>query len=149
MLHYFRTSRTQPKLALAAALFLLLSAVSSGCTPKEIAIQNLGLINEARAEAGAAPLQWDEQAATKAQAWAERMAAANTMSHSEVTDGMGTEWNHLGENVGYGKSIQVVHGNFLNSQRHYDTMVASKYTSAGVGVAFSGKVMFVAEVYRG
>lgn len=52
------------------------------------------------AEAGAAPLQWDEQAATKAQAWAERMAAANTMSHSEVTDGMGTEWNHLGETLG-------------------------------------------------
>lgn len=45
--------------------------------------QALDLHNDAREAVGVSDLTWDDDLASEAQAWAEKLASANTLEHSE------------------------------------------------------------------
>lgn len=140
------TSRTRFS-ALMLASLLALAVIATGCQ-RELAGRSFTLVNEARTSRGLAALAWDDQAATKAQAWAEHLAARNTLAHSTLKDGM-TNWNTLGENVSYSSTIEGTHDLFLGSSQHRNTMLSRNYTAVGIGVARNGDRWFVVQVYRG
>jgi uncharacterized protein YkwD len=143
-----RTARhtLRASLVLAIALF---SLVLTGCNASQQAALSQSMVNTERERAGAAPLAWDVTAANKAQAWADNMAARNTISHSNLTDGMGDGWSYLGENVGVGNSVDEVHKALMRSSSHRATIMAGRYSSVGIGVAERNGKLFVAQVFKG
>ena len=98
---------------------------------------------------GAPALGWNNTLAAKAQAWADHMAATNTLSHSVLTQGVGGGWSTLGENVGTGGAVHDVHVGFMNSPVHRADILNPSFSSMGVGVAQNGGRVWVAEVFEG
>ena len=132
---------------LVLALFGMFGATA--CQP-EVHVQHaLDLINAERAASHLPPLAWDDESATKAQHWAEHMAAVFAISHSNLTDGITGNWTTLGENVGEGPGIDAVHNGFMNSARHRAAILSGRYRSVGIGIAVNRGVVFIAEDFRG
>jgi hypothetical protein len=109
--------------------------------------QFVSAINSTRASQGAGPLAVHSVLTAKAQAWAAHMAATNCLCHSTLTDGVSVGWRKLGENVGRGPSVPSLHAAFINSPAHFANMVDKSFQWVGVGVAYGGGQMWVAEVF--
>lgn len=135
-------------LALLLALLAVATVATAGCSTKEMAIRSLVLVNRERERRGIAPLYWDEEAAAKAEAWASNMATSGGLEHSQLSDGIVTEWRFLGENVGLGETVEAVHQGFMGSASHRATLLAPKYRRVGVGVAWGDGVIYIAQVFR-
>lgn len=144
--HNSKRTTTRGALVLAIALVAM---IFTGCNSSEQSALSQSLLNGERQSAGLGALSSDPTAGAKAQAWADHMAAVFATGHSKLTDGMGSDWNYLGENVGYGSSVSEVHKALMKSTSHRNTIMASKYTSVGVGVAERDGYVFVAQVFKG
>lgn len=134
--------------ALLVVCVLTLLGVATGCDTA-LGSRDQQLINQERAAVGLPALGWDDNAAAKAQAWAQRLAASRTLAHSRLTDGIDGAWSVLGENVGFARTVDATHSGFMGSARHRSTMLDPAFTSVGVGVAQNGGLTYVVEVYRG
>ncbi len=79
-------------------------------------------MNAARKSARLAALNTDNAAASKAQGWAQHMAGTGVLEHtgggSKVSSTGLSNWCSLGENVGYGPSVQRIHDAFMASAAH-------------------------------
>jgi len=122
---------------------------ATGCDPTEMATGSMALANRERAARGIAGLRWDAQLAAKAARWADRMAATGTLSHSAITDGVSAGWAVLGENVGWGDDVDIVHRQFMNSPSHRDTMLNASFRAVGIGVTVKDGKVWIAQVYKG
>jgi uncharacterized protein YkwD len=127
----------------------LLVGMAGACTKDQQPLESMFYVNKAREAADLPDLAWNDQLAAKAQAWAERMAGANQLSHSNLVDGVGRGWSTLGENVGCGGAVHDVHVGFMNSTDHRDAILSRRFTSIGVGVAERGGKVWVAQVFEG
>jgi len=135
--------------ALMTVCLLGVTAFATGCTSRELGGRSHALINAERARRGLPELAWDDNAADKAQAWAERLAASRSLAHSRLADGIDAGWQVLGENVGFARSVDEAHTGFMNSPKHRDAILNGSYTSVGVGIAESGGLLYVVQVFRG
>jgi hypothetical protein len=104
-------------------------------------------INELRASKGLPGLAVHPNLVDKARAWAGTMAAAGRIWHSTLSDGITADWRKLGENVGMGGSVQPLHEAFIASPKHYANLVDPEFNYVGIGVAYSGGTLFVAESF--
>ena len=138
------TSRRTVALVLTTLIALL---ASTGCD-RAMAGRSQTLANEARNARGTHSLVWDEQAATKAQAWANHLASQGSLAHSRLTDGM-SGYSALAENVGYASSVEAVHDLLMNSSQHRKNILGGQYTSIGVGVAQANGSYYVVQVFKG
>ena len=93
----------------------------------------------------ALPTQSDAQA--KAQAWAEKIARDNKLSHSTLTDGIRVRWCSIGENVGYGGSVPAIEDAYMASPGHRANILSSKWNGVGVGYARNGNRIFTVQVF--
>lgn len=142
--------RTRTRRGLFPLVALLLAlGLTTACTPRELGVAALSFVNKDRAAHGLHELRWDENAADKAQAWAEHLAARRTIAHSRLTDGIVGRWSTLGENVGFSDSIGGAHVGFMNSPKHRAAILGRQFSSVGVGVATNGNLVFVVQVFRG
>ncbi len=73
------------------------------------------LVNATRAQYGLRGLAIDWDARSKAQSWAQHLASIGYLKHSNLASGIGGTWVAIGENVGFGGSIQAVHNAYMNS----------------------------------
>ena len=128
--------------AVTAVFALLLSACLT-------ADQSTGTraLNASRATHGAPKLNTHRQAQAKAQAWANKLARENKLYHSTLTSGITGCWQNLGENVGYGASIQAVQNQFMASSGHKANVISRTWNGVGVGVAKNGSRVFVVQVF--
>lgn len=118
-------------------------AVLAGCLSEDQTTVQTH-INNSRRSAGVHQLANYGPASTKAQNWAEHLAAIGTIKHSNLTSGYqpGT-WCRLGENVGMGPSLATIHNAFLNSPSHRANLLSRYYDHMGTGVAKRGNTYFV------
>lgn len=93
--------------------------------------------NSARAQAGLAPLALNAQLTAVAQGWANRLAAANVLSHNGSLRAQVSNWSVLGENVGMAGDIPSVQAAFLASPEHRANILNAGYTQMGVASASS------------
>lgn len=107
----------------------------------------IGRINGLRASRGLGALQQHPVLTAKAQAWAAHMAATGCLCHSNLSDGVTVGWHKLGENVGHGPSVASLHDAFVNSPAHQANMLDGAFGYVGVGVAYGGGQMWVAEEF--
>ncbi len=52
-------------------------------------------------------------------------------------------WRSIGENVGYGGSVDQVHSMFMASGTHRATILSGSYSEVGIGVVVSGGVVWI------
>ncbi len=122
--------------AVVAVIVLTLSA----CSPEED--RGADLVNYSRNTNGLPSLGINIDLYFKAQGWSQRLAAEQRLSHSYLPDGIGYPWRKLGENVGYGYSMDQVHQAFMNSSGHRANILDRSFDAMGIGVTRDGAGRF-------
>jgi len=109
----------------------------------------LEIMNRDRIAHGVNPLPSHPDLVARAQAWAERLAAEDTIYHSELNVGLNhLDWATLGENVGMGPNAERIEEGYMNSPAHRDNMLNPVFTSAGIGVAHQpGGKTFTVQIF--
>jgi hypothetical protein len=103
-------------------------------------------INALRVSLDLPPLTVDPELTAKARGWAQTMASAGRIWHSNLSDGVSADWGRLGENVGMGHTVEGLHAAFVASPHHYENLVDPKFTLIGVGVVRNPDgLLFVSE----
>ena len=105
------------------------------------------LVNATRAQYGLRGLAIDWDARSKAQSWAQHLASIGYLKHSNLASGIGGTWVAIGENVGFGGSIQAVHNAYMNSPPHRANIVEGRWTGLGTGVAYAGGLTYTVLVF--
>jgi uncharacterized protein YkwD len=131
----------------AAAVLVALVTLLSGCFGTYGQQQAFVALNNDRAAHGLAPVIPHGELIAKAQAWADKMASENRLSHSSLSSGVPGCWRSLGENVGYGSSVGSVQDALMNSPTHRANILNGAYGFAGTGVAQRGDRVFVVQVF--
>lgn len=124
-----------------------LSAPAGATTDPAAASDFIARTNALRSSKGLAPLSVNGALTAKASAWAEHMAAAGTISHSNLPDGAPSNWKRLGENVGEGPTVEAIHNALVASPEHYANLTDPGFQSIGVGVVNANGTLFVSEVF--
>ena len=109
----------------------------------------ISTINADRAWLHLPPLATDPALDWYAAVHSQQMAAAGTIFHSASLLAVGQVvpgWTNLGENVGYGPSVDSVESGFDYSPHHLANMLGP-YDAVGVGVAYSGGLVYVTEEF--
>lgn len=108
-------------------------------------------INQSRRQHGLRPLQEHMTLNIKADEWAQNMRNRCQISHSVLQQGAPPGWRKLGENVGRGGSIPVVHQAYLNSPGHRANILDGSYTHVGAGAVWGDcngvRTLFTAQVF--
>ncbi len=104
-------------------------------------------INMVRGSRGLAAVTTHSVLTAKAEAWAQHMADSGCLCHSNLPDGVTVGWRKLGENIGRGPNVATIHDALVNSPLHYANMVDGAFRWVGVGIAYGGGQMYVAEVF--
>lgn len=129
-----------------------LALVAAACMSPE-ARTFLDRTNSLRAASGVHGLAEHDALTRKAEQWAEHMAAAGQLGHSQLAQGLeGLSWGALAENVAVsdptGDTLLSLHNALASSPEHRQNMLSGEFTHMGVGVATGpdGRV-WVAEVF--
>lgn len=108
-------------------------------------------INQTRSQHGLRQLHQHVTLNIKADEWAQNMRNRCQISHSVLKQGAPPEWRKLGENVGRGGSVAVVHQAYLNSPGHRANILDSSYTHVGAGAVWGecngARTLFTVQVF--
>jgi uncharacterized protein YkwD len=137
--------RPARRVAALALLVATLSLLTACLTPEQDTA--LKAMNKDRSAYKLRVLPTQADAQRKAQAWAEKLARENTLYHSKLSDGIRANWCSLGENVGYGPSIQAIETAYMNSPGHKANIVSTKWNGVGIGHARNGSRVFTVQVF--
>ena len=130
-------------MAVVAMPFLDGAASASAAGDEAAFVQRL---NAVRAAKGLPALAVDVRVTDVARAWSSTMAGANRLYHNpNLAAQMPSEWIKIGENVGYGGSVQSVADAFVASPDHYRNIVDPDYNSVGIGVVWTGSRLWVTQ----
>lgn len=105
-------------------------------------------INKARAKNGHAKVGLDPELSMVARRNSRRMAKNDELVHTANLGGKVTNWNLLGENIGYGVSVNQLHSMFMDSQVHKDNILKEPFRHVGVGVIKKGEYLWVTVVFE-
>ena len=131
------TRRRAPrKVAWLVALVTVVVMGLGACSPEED--RSTELVNFARNGVGVPSMPMNIDLYFKAQAWSQRLAAEQRLYHSNLAEGNGYRWCRLGENVGFGYSIEQVHNAFMTSPGHRANILDRGFNRVGIGVTRDG-----------
>jgi uncharacterized protein YkwD len=140
-----RRSRRRPFAMVSLALALAVFATACASPDEDHAT---ALVNRERATSGRADLSSNVSLILVAQTWSNHLAQTGSLSHrTPLSAGAPDRWTKLAENVGFGSSVNEVHGYFMNSPDHRANILDPAFNSIGVGVSVdgSGRVWVVEE----
>jgi uncharacterized protein YkwD len=112
------------------------------------------LANQARAQAGIAPLQRDEGLTQAARTHAAAMAAQQELSHQfagepglqqRLAANCSLHLDRAGENVAVASSVEQSHQGLMHSPPHRENLLNPGYNVAGFGVVRAGSSLYVAQ----
>jgi uncharacterized protein YkwD len=133
-----------PRRAVRAAVLTLAAATLLGttsATPAAAANSNerelRAYINEARSNRDARELGMRTFLVRAARRHSRSMASTGQLVHStDLASYVGNRsWRILGENIGYGPSMEVLHDAFMDSPPHRRNALNRRYGKVGVGMA--------------
>lgn len=132
---------------LVALLLVALIAAPSPASPADEG-RSLSLVQEARAGAGRPAYRAMADLQGVARRHAAEMASSNRLRHNPELTQEVQGWRAVGENVGRGTSVEHVHQLLMGSATHRANILSTTYTEVGIGVAWRGDVVYVAQVFR-
>lgn len=116
-------------------LALPVAPAAAQADPAAAEAEFVARINDLRASKGLGRLTVDPELVRVARAWAEKMAAADEISHNpNLAKEVSADWQKLGENVGVGMTVARLHDAFVKSPAHYRNLVDPDFTHIGVAV---------------
>jgi hypothetical protein len=123
--------------------------------PEPGTVQLMSLANEARAAAGAGPLQWDDALAEAARKHCLRMAVEGPLAHrypgeldlSERAGLAGVHFDLVEENVAVGPTPVVIHDEWMHSTGHRENMLNPDVDRVGIAVIASHGVLYATADY--
>ncbi|HUP75617.1 MAG TPA: CAP domain-containing protein [Acidimicrobiales bacterium] len=128
------------------ALFAAVALVLSACSPQQV--DSFQRINYDRTDNGLVGLSINDTLMAKAQAWSDYLASMGTLRHSQLAESVDPGWWILGENVGFGPSIEAVEQAFMRSPGHRANILNPEFNWAGTGVTVSSNgTVFVVQVF--
>lgn len=131
-------------LAIVGAGHLAASASSSAGTAT--IADAIALVHSAR---GASDLVERGDLNAVAQRHAERMAAENRLFHNPSLGREVTGYELVGENVGVGPELGMIHEAFLDSPSHRANILETRFTEIGIGLATGGDgALWIVQVFR-
>ena len=106
-------------------------------------------INGLRSSLGLAGLSANGALNNYARWWAKQMADSGNFAHSNIGSLL-NPWTVVGENIGYGPSVNSIFNALLVSPGHYKNMADARFTSVGAGAYLdsSGRI-WTAHVFGG
>jgi uncharacterized protein YkwD len=116
--------------------------------------QLFALANQARAQAGVAPLQMDEGLTQAARLHASAMAAQHQLSHQlagepamaqRLAASSALHLDKAGENVAVANSVEQSHQALMHSPPHRENLLDPGYNVAGFGIVRSGSALYVTQ----
>jgi len=140
-------------------VFFLIVAVTtavravSAQSPDEQRI--LALANQARSEAGIAPVRWDAALAAAAHTHAQRMAQEGPISHRydgeadlpERAAAAGARFSLIEENIAAGPNADQIHDGWMHSPGHHDNLLNPKIDRIGVAVVPAHGMLYAVADY--
>ncbi len=107
----------------------------------------VSLVNQARAEAGLAPLRVDPQLVKTARMKSQDMIDLGYFGHTSPTYGSpfdlmrskGVSYRYAGENLAGAPTVERAHAGLMNSQGHRANILNPNYTRIGIGVIDGGR----------
>ncbi len=136
-------------LALAAAVVLL--AAAGGARAQAVGDEDgfLRHLSVERSERGLAGLASAPDLQAVARRHAQRMADRGQPYHNPALTSEVEGWSLVGENVGFGPNVDMVHDAFMDSAPHRATIVDARFTEVGVGaVRDPNGRLWVVQVFR-
>ena len=112
------------------------------------------LANQARAQAGVAPLQMNDGLAQAARAHAAAMSGQRQLSHQfagepslaqRLAANCTLHLDQAGENVAYASSVEQAQQGLMHSPPHRENLLNPSYNVAGFGVVRAGLSLYVAQ----
>ncbi len=133
-------------LAFTVALVLVPATAASAAAGESDFVNRL---NSLRNSVGLPSLAVYGDLTSIARAHSQRMGEQNLLYHNPSLTVQVTNWQSVGENVGYGGSVADIQNAFYNSPAHRANMVSSTYTQVGIGtwIAPTGRI-WVTQVFR-
>ena len=116
--------------------------------------QLFALANQARTQAGLAPLQVDEGLTKAARAHAVLMAKQRQLSHQfsgepslpqRLSADSDLHMDRSGENVAYASNAEQAQDGLMHSPPHRENLLNPGYNAAGFGVVRSGNILYVTQ----
>jgi uncharacterized protein YkwD len=105
------------------------------------------MVNEVRSRNGVRTLKVTERLSRIARKHSRRMANRGELYHSDLRRMFrGFDYRMVGENVGYGGSLDQLLEAFLNSPAHRENIVG-RWKRTGVGVVWQGGRVWVTQVF--
>ncbi len=140
---------------LLIVLFLLApllsgSAASSSASEATDEFDFLNRANDARAQAGLAPLKMSSALVDYSRSHSARMRDAGNIFHTEdlavVANQRVPRWQRAGENVGVGGSVESLHTALMNSPGHRANILGD-YNYVGMGVVHVSGKMYITQFF--
>jgi hypothetical protein len=113
--------------------------------------QFLDLLNAERSKAGLALVSVRPEVTPVARTWTAKLIRDGALSHNpNLADQMPSDWTRIGENVGYGPTVDAVHTAFMNSAGHRANILGD-YTQVGIGADRdgSGRIFVTVDFMKG
>jgi len=132
--------------------------ITCGQSQPGMAEQLLALANQARAQAGAAPLVWDAALAGAAMRHCQRMVVEGALSHrypgeldlTERASAAGAHFSVIEENIAMGQYPDQIHEDWMRSQGHRENLMSREVNRVGIAViAHGGNIYAVADYAQG
>lgn len=146
--------RTTAGRLVAIAVLGLVAALLPVLTPTP-ALADAGLeqqfvasINAERAGAGLSALTPAGDLTTAARRHAQTMGSADHLHHNPNLGSAVGGWEKLGENVGRGPGVGVIHQAFMDSPGHRRNVLDPAFTEVGIGVIVVDGQIWVTEMFR-
>jgi Cysteine-rich secretory protein family len=137
--------------ALATAVLLPVTMRGASAQVTDVAADEaefVRLINELRASKGAGPLTVHEELVRVARPWTVKMKAAGEISHNpDLAKQVNANWRKLGENVGVGPTVPMLHDAFVKSPAHLKNLLDPAFDSIGITIEYDGDVFYVTEQF--
>ena len=127
-------------LALTLGIFVFASTAAVASASPGAEAEFVAAINHSRGAAGLPPLSVHNDLVTGARAHTAEMIPTGTIFHSSSGQlaAVTTGWSVLGENVGKGPSVSVLHQAFMESPSHRANILGD-FDRVGVGVGFDAE----------
>lgn len=135
--------------ALTTVMLAATMPLGAAASVDPVAAENqfVDLINRERSSLGLAPLATHPDLVAGARMQAKAIRDAGRLFHNPDLGSVTTGWKKLGENVGYGGSVDRLHAALMASPGHRANILEPSYTHVGLGVVVDGSTVWVAEVF--
>ena len=141
-----------PRRLWMAALAVAVAVIASLLAPPGAFASSSGsfisLVNSARASAGLHGYAVYSDLTAVAQGQAQRMAAQQRLYHNPALASQVTNWQYVGENVGYGPDVTTLFNAFMHSAPHRANILDHDFTQIGVGEVTVNGTIWVSMVFR-